>query len=103
MFKRAVDLGYAPAMTALAKMQPEHAKELYEAAANAGEPEALFRAGKSRNRQHEAIPKRWPRSGKRRRPPRAGHVPSMLKLGWLQAGRRYRRSRRSLSLWNVAA
>ena len=28
--KRAVDVGYAPAMTALAKVQPEDAKQLYE-------------------------------------------------------------------------
>ena len=33
-------------MTALAKMQPEHAKQLYDAAAELGEPEALFRVGR---------------------------------------------------------
>jgi TPR repeat protein len=46
MLKRAVDLGYAPAMIALAKAQPADAEQLYAAAAQAGEPEALFRVGR---------------------------------------------------------
>ena len=70
LIKRAVDLGYAPAMTALAKMQPDDAKQLYEAAANLGEPEALFRVGKVKESAARGYPEALAASGNVRRLPR---------------------------------
>src|SRR5205085_8219746 len=44
--QQAVAAGHAPAMVALAKVQPADAQQLYEVAAERGNPEALFRTGK---------------------------------------------------------
>jgi TPR repeat protein len=84
MLKRAVDLGYAPAMTALAKVQPEDAKQLYEAAAQMGEPEALFRVGRIEESAARGYPEALAKIGKTEAAAKAGHVPSMIKLGWLR-------------------
>ena len=84
MLKRAVDLGYAPAMSALAKVQPGDAKQLYDAAADAGEPEALFRVGRIQESAARGYPEALAAIGKTEAAAKAGHVPSMLKLGWLR-------------------
>ncbi len=84
LIKRAVDAGYAPAMSALAKLQPSDAKELYEAAASRGEPEALFRVGRIEESAARGYPEALAATGKTEAAAKAGHTPSMIKLGWLR-------------------
>jgi TPR repeat protein len=84
LIKRAVDAGYAPAMTALAKLQPEDAKQLYDAAAQLGEPEALFRTGKVQESAARGYGEALAALGKTEDAAKAGHVPSMIKAGMLR-------------------
>lgn len=84
LVKRAVDAGYAPAMTALAKMQPEDSKDLYEAAAALGEPEALFRVGKVQESAARGYPEALAATGNLEGAAKGGHTASMIKLGWLR-------------------
>jgi uncharacterized protein len=84
LVKRAVDANYAPAMSALARMQPEDAEVLYQAAADLGEPEALFRVGRVEESAARGYPDALAKVGKTEAAAEAGHVPSMIALGQLR-------------------
>jgi len=68
-------------MSALAKLQPADAKQLYQAAAALGEPEALFRVGRVQESAARGYPEALAATGQTEAAANAGHTESMIKLG----------------------
>jgi len=95
LYKKAVDAGYAPAMTRLGQLveseEPSRAEALYRAAAEGGDPEGMVRyahtlpAAEAQEWYLRAAERKQPealaRLGRTEQAADAGHLPSMLQLG----------------------